>query len=78
MCSNSSEKFSVWLRNKIKERGITNRKLAKDIGICRNTVSNHINGKYKPQIKIIRLYSRYFKVEERFLYRMVKEEYGHL
>lgn len=53
-------KFGRWLAYNIFVRGMSVGDFARDIGLSRLTVSNHIHRKRKPSVDIVRIYCDYF------------------
>ena len=60
-------KFSIRLKECLEEKGISQDKFAKEIGVSKSTVSDWINKKKQPTTDNIILVANYFAVTSDFL-----------
>lgn len=71
MITSPNNLFGAWLREKLIEFDMSTKDLADDIGVTRESVSNHLNGRFNPNRNTLRLYARYFGVNYWDLYEMM-------
>ena len=62
-----NNKFSIRLKECLDEKGISQDKFAKEIGVSKSTVSDWINKKKQPTADNIILVANYFSVTSDFL-----------
>lgn len=70
MVTHPRNAFGVWLHEQLVEANMNTRDLADAIGITRESVSNHLNGRFAPNRHSLRQYANYFGVNYWELYEM--------
>ncbi len=70
----AKNEFGNWLYNKLLDAGMTESELAKELGLTRVTISNHIRGSVIPHRYTLDLYADYFGIPWYVLYEMVLKD----
>ena len=61
-------KFNLWLAEKLKKLGLTQRKLAEQAGVSPATVSRWLSGEFEPDLANLRKINQVLGVPERELF----------
>ena len=67
--------FGNFLYNKLVESDTTIKKFAEDLGVSHETVRNHIRGKVRPKLSVLRVYSETFGVSIGTIMDYIKIDY---
>lgn len=69
-------KFGAWLLKQMIDNGLNQKNVSDLTGIRRQTVSDHVRMKHKPQLSCIILYAKLFDADSEEIWTLVEEDWG--
>lgn len=76
MTSNPKGYFGNWLYGELLDKHVEIKEFAECIGLSRQIISGHINGRRRPHRSTLRMYADYFNVDYWMLYDMIIRDYS--